>query len=622
MIARKQNRASIQFGGACTNCRQIVLCFAASLTVLPFALTPSLCQQQNASAKSRLLLHQASANSSMKAIYTGQVRFNKRSDAEASVQLLETIINRIMNIPQVAQAVQLNKSTGSQILAQNMKQSQSSPTSQGIDYKLAIRPKETGKPFAAPAPALQMIAQAPAAADFTSNSAAGSNFAFRQSARNSLPASNQLASALRDSGIKEDIALDEAASMAENWKGSTLTRLPIALKNEAIASADKPGFWDREAGGASREARDTSRSYSAQEEPARRSQAYGAYAQRASDQRYGGGLPAASMGKLVHQAGDYQYSADAYNKTRGVQLPSFDEAKKRNPDLANSINRFYKVTKKLEELQNAPEKMQQQQPPQSIERNSAGESVHYAPAQNFSAKQAQIVDDRPTVRDVREAPSVQFGANNADYAATGASSSSSSSSDPFASTVTPTKRFREAVKAKERSEKSAGGKAPSVQGKLANRMDKDRLALLPPNVATGTTLPLVSLGNSEAQVIQFLERTGKLKEQKIRNWSVYSWSKKDSDGSIALQLFFRHGLLDAIRIYDSTLIASDFGVSPGDQLETVKERFGEPAFLLPEPGNTTGGKNYIYPISQVGFQLARQGGESPQVVSVLIFSVK
>src|SRR5437660_1613791 len=64
-------------------------------------------------------------------LINGQVRFNKRSDADAGVQLLDTIISRVMNIPQVA----LTKSTSQLALAQNQKQQLNSPT----DYKLAIR---------------------------------------------------------------------------------------------------------------------------------------------------------------------------------------------------------------------------------------------------------------------------------------------------------------------------------------------------------------------------------------------------------------------------------------------------------------------------------------------------
>jgi hypothetical protein len=84
----------------------------------------------------------------------------------------------------------------------------------------------------------------------------------------------------------------------------------------------------------------------------------------------------------------------------------------------------------------------------------------------------------------------------------------------------------------------------------------------------------------------------------------------------------RNGLLDAMRIFDQTLIGPDFGVTLGDSLARVKEKFGEPAFILQEPGPGAG-QNYIYPISQVGFQLARPApGDQPRVVSLLIFNVK
>ncbi|MGC5184045.1 hypothetical protein ACPXBI_28750, partial [Escherichia coli] len=60
----------------------------------------------------------------------------------------------------------------------------------------------------------------------------------------------------------------------------------------------------------------------------------------------------------------------------------------------------------------------------------------------------------------------------------------------------------------------------------------------------------------------------------------------------------------------------------------IKEKFGEPAFILPEPAggrSIEAGKNYIYPISQVSFALARSHDKAkpaPQVVSMLIFNVK
>lgn len=149
---------------------------------------------------------------------------------------------------------------------------------------------------------------------------------------------------------------------------------------------------------------------------------------------------------------------------------------------------------------------------------------------------------------------------------------------------------------------------------------REVIALLPPNVVSG--IPLVSLGASKAQVVSAFAGLGTISEEKINGWNVLSLYRKAEGKSPALQLFFRHGLLDAIRIFDKSLIAPDFGVSPGDNLAAVKQKFGEPAFLVQEPHPGLG-QNYIYPISQAGFQLARTDPSSvPTVISVLIFSVK
>ena len=84
----------------------------------------------------------------------------------------------------------------------------------------------------------------------------------------------------------------------------------------------------------------------------------------------------------------------------------------------------------------------------------------------------------------------------------------------------------------------------------------------------------------------------------------------------------RHGLVEALRIFDSSFIAPDFGVQLNDDVQTVKAKFGEPAFMLRELDCPTA-QNYVYPISQVSFELARPtNSSSPIVVSVLIFTVK
>ncbi len=152
-------------------------------------------------------------------------------------------------------------------------------------------------------------------------------------------------------------------------------------------------------------------------------------------------------------------------------------------------------------------------------------------------------------------------------------------------------------------------------------MTNGGLALLPPNVVTG--IPLIRLGTSGSQATNALIAMGHLKQQKVNKWTVISWQRSEVKGAgTDLQLYVRNGLLDAMRIFNSSLIAPDFGVGMGASLSAVKEKFGEPAFILQEP-LPGAGQNYIYPISQVGFQFARPAPNAPpQVVSILIFNVK
>ncbi|MBX9689032.1 MAG: hypothetical protein K2X27_20150 [Candidatus Obscuribacterales bacterium] len=534
---------------------------------------------------------------------SGHLKVNKRADAEAGVQLLETIISRVMNIPQVA----LTKSAGSQMLAQNFKQS-SSQSKQGVDYKLAIRPKETGKVFAAPSPSVQ-IQGAPAdfAMDYVAPTAtyiAPGTIALKPSSaavHGSLMSKQQSQELLdRDSLISSE--------EAESWKGSSMSK--IALKNElpsgrrslaqAGQSSNAAGFWEAQS----------------------------------KLQANASNLPASNMGK-------------ASRSVNLNSLPSYEDAQRKNPELASAVNKLYKLGRKLEEVQ---------QLPQQLASADSRSRARY----DGTPRSLDIQDERPLVKDARSTELASAGASASSYGAPlsfggaagggagyGSSGNSANAFDSQSGSFAPAKKAKAEIAriAQAPSPPAAPAASPGGSGLLfagkerdferrEQKSDskrqiiaaeprlaaKDKIALLPPNVATG--IPLVGLGSSETQTVQSLGRIGKLKQQKIKNWTVYSWTKKDST-SESLQLFFKHGQLDAIRIYDPSLIASDFGVLPGDQLAAVKERFGEPAFLLPEPGSSVGGKNYIYPISQVGFQLVRQAGEgSPLVQSVLIFSVK
>ena len=169
------------------------------------------------------------------------------------------------------------------------------------------------------------------------------------------------------------------------------------------------------------------------------------------------------------------------------------------------------------------------------------------------------------------------------------------------------------------------GIANSVSGSPrqdASSLEKNKpieIALLPPSVVTG--IPLVRLGTSENETNKVLAGKGSLNKTQVNDWSVWSLQKPGND-DVSLQIYTRNGQVEAMRIFDSSLISPDFGVKLGDDLGTVKHKFGEPAFKLSEP-QSRGGQNYVYPISQVSFQLAYSSKTTaPKVVSLLIFNAK
>ncbi len=127
--------------------------------------------------------------------------------------------------------------------------------------------------------------------------------------------------------------------------------------------------------------------------------------------------------------------------------------------------------------------------------------------------------------------------------------------------------------------------------------------MLPPNVITG--IPLVRLGSSAIEANKALTsvKGNKLKAQSISGWTVYVLHKANSTEP-AMQVYVRHGLVEALRIFDNAFIAPDFGVQLNDDFSTVKAKFGEPTFIRDE-ADCPSAKNYVYPISQVSFELAR-----------------
>ena len=116
-------------------------------------------------------------------------------------------------------------------------------------------------------------------------------------------------------------------------------------------------------------------------------------------------------------------------------------------------------------------------------------------------------------------------------------------------------------------------------------------------------------------------KDGKGRAEK-NGWSVWILNKRGSNDP-AMYIYIRHGIVEALRVFDPYYVRPDFGVRLGAGLSEVKRKFGEPAFMLEEPGAVGAGQNYVYPISQVCFQVARkQPKGEPQLVSILIFSVK
>lgn len=237
-----------------------------------------------------------------------------------------------------------------------------------------------------------------------------------------------------------------------------------------------------------------------------------------------------------------------------------------------------------------------------------------------ASRPIQIMDESPAVRDARDKGVEEFRPSTDSAMTPPAMPPAPTPAAP----MTPYSGFdsmsagpRNLPPARLESFTRAQGQRPYGDEGLATR--EAEIALLPPNVFTG--IPVVRLGSSEAQAARALAAVGSTNCQKINGWTVWSISKPASKDP-ALQVFMRHGQVDALRIFDASLVGPDFGVRLGDSLAAVKERFGQPAFIIAEP--TPGsGQNYVYPISQVAFLMARPApNEAPVVTGLFLFAVK
>ena len=181
--------------------------------------------------------------------------------------------------------------------------------------------------------------------------------------------------------------------------------------------------------------------------------------------------------------------------------------------------------------------------------------------------------------------------------------------------------------------------AGSLQNVVAKSPLSDELdiALVPPTIVSG--IPTISLGSSAKEARQSASALGRIIKQHFDDWTVWSVYKVAEEGeankniglsesqtgdadSCRLQVFMQAGMVEALRVFDDSLLRPNLGIALGDDLALIKQRFGEPAFILAEP-NQKISQNYIYPINQIGFQLERLKNENaPRIVSVLIFNAR
>lgn len=149
-----------------------------------------------------------------------------------------------------------------------------------------------------------------------------------------------------------------------------------------------------------------------------------------------------------------------------------------------------------------------------------------------------------------------------------------------------------------------------------------QVAFLPPSAVHG--LSGLSLGASEKETALYLKDRGPLASTVYGGFKV--WTLSDTSGKPHLQVYLRNNRAEAFRVFDQKYVPASLGINITDNLSTMKSKFGEPSFILEEP-NVKNAKNYVYPVSQISFQLARPPqthGKSmspgkPQILSLMLF---
>jgi hypothetical protein len=256
--------------------------------------------------------------------------------------------------------------------------------------------------------------------------------------------------------------------------------------------------------------------------------------------------------------------------------------------LAQSVSRLMQSTKQMSELT-----------------QSANESS----VRNFGAARAELRTER-TISTQPGGPLIQE--FNADKA--GAAGNSFNNARDMATNMGATVATRGS---ESEQQPLMVPESPSSYKIMRNQL----MALLPPSVVGG--IPLARLGASERELAQTFNNKNIASKQVIDDWSVWT-IKGSSPQTPAVQLYLRRSIVEAIRVFQPSYLGPEIGIKIGDNLKSIKDKFGDPAFILDEPGSHTySSKNYVYPISHVAFQLARSRTQPrPEVLSVLIFEVQ
>ncbi|MBX9723669.1 MAG: hypothetical protein K2X81_19850 [Candidatus Obscuribacterales bacterium] len=311
----------------------------------------------------------------------------------------------------------------------------------------------------------------------------------------------------------------------------------------------------------------------------------------------------------------------ASNQAYISQAPK-DKARAKSESLIASSTKMYQLSKTIDELDRAANSYE---PNSNQLSNSAGQSrgvvisnapriTEYGGASGGATQVKSEATMRTLVGAIKDAQAEQM-------------SRMYDSEDSFTTTQTSTKAKRQLVKL---DQPSYYKHIREYDDKKSAKEQKQIVAYNPPSMVFG--ISGLQLGASNSDVSSYLKsqygtQKSKFKNFKYKEWVVWSLVEPSSQGErTTLQIFSRANQVEALRIFDDRYIPDAVNVRLADTMAVMKNRFGEPAFVLEEPqvkDNSTEKKmikNYVYPVSQVSFQLVRaENGTSPVVTSVLLF---